>query len=62
MTLKHDLKVPMTRKFFLHKYLAYHMYKPTPIEGKFQKTENSVFSGPQVLFFVLKVSRGLVTN
>ena len=40
--------------FFLRKYLAYHMYKPIPIEEKFKKTENSVFSGHLVLLFNLK--------
>ena len=30
------IKVPMTRIFF-RKYLAYHVYKPIPIEERFQK-------------------------
>ena len=30
------------------------MYKPIPIEEKFQKTQNTVFSGPRVLLFCLK--------
>ena len=30
------------------------MYKPTPIEAKFQKAQNTVFSGPKVLLFCLK--------
>ena len=27
-----QFEVPMTRDFFLREYLAYHMYKPIPIE------------------------------
>ena len=38
----------------MRKYLAYHMYKPIPIEEKFQKAQNTVFSGPKVLLFYLK--------
>ena len=30
------------------------MYKPIPVEEKFQKTSNSVFSGPKMLFICLK--------
>ena len=30
------------------------MYKPIPIEEKFQKAQNTVFSGPKVLLFYLK--------
>ena len=41
-------KVPITQ-FFFRKYLAYHMYKPIPKEEKFQKVQNTVFSGPKVL-------------
>ena len=29
------LKCPYDTQFFLRKYLAYHMYKPIPIEEKF---------------------------
>ena len=54
MTLKHDLKVPMTRNFFLHKYLAYHMYKPTPKEGKISKNLKLGFFGPSSALFCLK--------
>ena len=52
--MRPSFKVPMTRNFFLRKYLAYHTYKPTPIEEKFQKAQNTVFSGPKVLLFCLK--------
>ena len=48
-------------KLFLRKYLANHMYKPIPIEEKFKKAQNTVFSALKCLF-CLKVSRGLVTN
>ena len=48
------LKCPYDTQFFLRKYLAYHMYKPIPIEEKFQKTQNTGFSGPKVLLFYLK--------
>ena len=41
-------------KFFLRKYLAYHMYKPIPIEEIFWKAQNTGFSGPKVLLFYLK--------
>ena len=44
----------MTRNFFLRKYLAYHMYKPIPIEEKFQKAQGTIFSGPKVLLFCLE--------
>ena len=44
----------MTRIFFLRKYLAYHMYRPIPIEEKFQKAQNAVFPGPKVILFCLK--------
>ena len=47
------LKCPW-HEIFLRKYLAYHMYKPIPIEEKFQKAQNTVFSGPKVLLFYLK--------
>ena len=30
------------------------MYKPISIEEKFQKAQNTVFSGPKVLLFCLK--------
>ena len=52
----------MTRNFFLRKYLAYYMYKPIPIEEKFQKAQNTGFWVLKCSYFVLKVSRGLVTN
>ena len=55
-------KVPMTQNFLFRKYLAYHTYKPIPKEEKFQKFQNTVFSGPKVLLICLKVSCGLVTN
>ena len=39
------------------------MYKPIPMEEKFQKTSNSVFLGPKVLLFGLKnVSRPWTGN
>ena len=44
----------VTQNFFLREYLAYHMYKPISIEEKFQKAQNTVFSGPKVLLFCLK--------
>ena len=46
--------MPVTQNFFLCEYLAYHMYKPISIEEKFQKAQNTVFSGPKVLLFCLK--------
>ena len=30
------------------------MYKPIPIEEKFQKAQNAVFPGPKVILFCLK--------
>ena len=47
------LKVPMTRNF-LGNYLAYHVYKPIPVEEKFQKNVQLGFSGPKVLLFCLR--------
>ena len=38
---------------FWLKYLAYHLYKPIPIEEKF-KLETRFFSGSKVLLFCLK--------
>ena len=40
-------------KLFLRKYLANHMYKPIPIEEKFQKAQNTFFSALKC-FFCLK--------
>ena len=56
------LKCPYDTQFFLRKYLAYHMYKPIPIEEKFQKAQNTVFRALKCSYFILKMSRGLVTN
>lgn len=33
-----SIKAPVTRIFFWHKYLAYHKYKPIPMEETFQNT------------------------
>ena len=55
------LKVPMTRIFyFLRKYLVHHMYKPIPMGENYLKTRS--FRALKCSYFVLKVSRGLVTN
>ena len=49
--------------FFLRKYLAYHMYKPIPIEEKFKKKmKTRSFRALKCFYLVLKVARGLVTN
>ena len=55
------LKVPMTRIFyFLRKYLVHHMYKPIPMGENYPTTRS--FGALKCSYFVLKVSRGLVTN
>ena len=36
---------------FLRKYLPYYVYKPTPLEEKFNNYLSTVFSGPEVLIF-----------
>ena len=56
-----SIKIPVTRIFFLHKYLAYHMIKPIPTEEKFQKLKTQSFRALKC-YYVLKVSCGLVTN
>ena len=56
-----SIKAPVTR-FFLHKYLAYHMYKPIPMEENFKILKTRSFRTLKCYYFVLKVSRGLVTN
>ena len=37
--------VPMTGTYFLHIYLAYHIFKPIPIEETFKKMKLGFF-GP----------------
>ena len=44
----------MTRNIFLRKYLAYHMYKPMPMDEKISKNLKLDFSGPKGLLFCLK--------
>ena len=51
---KKDSKSAYETKFFLRKYLAYHIYKQIPIEEKIKKAQNTVFSGPKMLLFCLK--------
>ena len=46
--------MPISDTIFLHKYLAYHMYKLTPIEEQYPESLNSVFLGPKVPLFSLK--------
>ena len=57
-----SIKIPVTRIFFLHKYLAYHMIKPIPMEEKFQKLKTQSCRALKCYYVVLKVSCGLVTN
>ena len=42
----------------LRKHLTYHMYKPIPIRREISENLKLSFSGPKVLLFWLKVSRG----
>ena len=49
-----SFKVPLTRIFFLHKYLAYHMFKPIPIKNKISNNFKLGFSGLKVLLFCVK--------
>ena len=49
-------------RFFLRKYLAYHEYKPIPKEDNFKKLKTRFFLGPKGSYFVLKVSRELVST
>ena len=44
----------MTRNIFLCKYLAYHIYKPMPMDEKISKNLKLDFSGPKGLLFCLK--------
>ena len=48
-------------EYFLREYLAYYVYKPIPLKGNL-KNLNIVFRALKCTYFVLKVSRGLVTN
>ena len=43
----------MTRNIFLRKYLAYHIYKPMPMDEKISKNLKLDFSGPKGLLFCL---------
>lgn len=40
------VKVPISDTIFLHKYLAYHMYKLTPIEEQYQDSLKLSFFWP----------------
>ena len=56
-------KVLLTRNFFVPKYLAYHTVQTNSDRGKISKNLKLGFFGPfKCSYFVLKVSRGLVTN
>ena len=47
------LVCPRQGLFFLRFYLAYHIFKPIPIEEKFQKKETQFFRALKRSYFVL---------